>query len=139
MMHRSAEVEEHDELNEMNLTPFIDVMLVLLIIFMIAAQDSAVSQPVTLPGSTAERLVVPGKPCVVAVKADGTLLVNDQAVGQARLGQVLAAAGASPQDRILLLGDKAVSYERLMNALDGLRAAGYLHVGLVGMDQGEAK
>jgi biopolymer transport protein ExbD len=130
------EHDDEDELSEMNLTPFIDVILVLLIIFMIAAQATPVSQSVTLPGSKAEQLVPPKKPFVLAIRTDGQMTLNDRPLDQGKLGPALAAAGATPQDRILLMGDKAISYDRLMAALDGLRAGGYTKIGLVGVNDG---
>ena len=134
MSHR--ELDDEDELSEINLTPFIDVILVLLIIFMIAAQASTVSQSVTLPGSKAEQLTPAKKPFVLTVRVDGGLSLNDKPLGQNNLGAALAVAGANPQDRVLLAGDKAISYERLMATLDALRSAGYTKIGLVGMNEG---
>ncbi|GAA0555090.1 biopolymer transport protein ExbD [Rhizomicrobium palustre] len=131
--------EEDGELSEMNLTPFIDVILVLLIIFMIAAHSSAVSQTVDLPGSRAAPLAVTKPPVVLTIRADKSILLNDHPIGSTGLAVALARAGTDPKDRVLLAGDKAVSYDKLMEVLDDLRAGGYTHIGLVGVERGIAK
>ena len=139
MAMHNRESDDHDELSEMNLTPFIDVILVLLIIFMIAAQASTVSQSVTLPGSTAARLSPPKKPYLVAIHADGKVTLNDQPVAPGALAGSLTAAGAGPRDRVLLLGDQSISYKKLMSTLDSLRAGGFTQVGLVGVENGSTQ
>lgn len=133
-MHQRAD-EDLDEISEINLTPFIDVILVMLIIFMIAAQTSAVSQSVDLPGSRAEPLPQERKPITVTVRADQSFAIDDKPVAADRLGPTLVAGGAKPDDRILLLGDRALPYEGVMHALDTLRAAGFTRIALVGRER----
>ncbi len=127
--------EEIDEISEINLTPFIDVILVMLIIFMIAAQTSVVSQSVDLPGSRAEPLQQQRDPIAVTVRADLSFAVNDRTASADQVGPMLAAQGAKPDDRILLLGDKTLPYDGLMQALDTLRSAGYTRIALVGRER----
>lgn len=127
--------EELEESSEINLTPFIDVILVLLIIFMIAAQASSVSQQVDLPASKAQSRPLTEHPVIVTVQAGGTYTVNERQVAPADLAASLKAAGATPDDRILLIADRKMAYEGVMGALDALRDAGFSHVGLVARER----
>jgi biopolymer transport protein ExbD len=128
-----------DELHEINVTPFIDVMLVLLIIFMVAAPLSTVDVAVDLPVSTAKPMPRPDKPIYLTIKADSTLAVGEDPVQPALLQSAIdAATGMNRQQRIFLRADKTVPYGRLMTVMNLLRAAGYLKVSLVGLEGTEA-
>jgi len=130
--------DELGELHEINVTPFIDVMLVLLIIFMIAAPLATVDIAVDLPASTAQAEPRPDKPLTLTLKPDLTLLVDDDAV--ARDGLVAAldrATGGDRGQRVFVRADKTVAYGDLMNLMNALRDAGYLHVALVGLEAGK--
>jgi biopolymer transport protein ExbD len=130
-----SDEEESTELHEINVTPFIDVMLVLLIIFMVAAPLSTVDIGVDLPVSTAKPQPRPDKPIFLTIKADQTLILGDQPVAASRLGQALdAATHADRQKRLFLRADKRVAYGELMRVMNMLRSAGYLKVALVGLE-----
>ena len=125
-----------EEAHEINVTPFIDVMLVLLIIFMVAAPLATVSVPVQLPASRASATPEQQAPVYVTVQADLSLRVGEQPV--ARDGLAAALQSATRDDsaqRIFLRADSRVPYGELMATLDALRAAGYLKVALVGLQQ----
>ena len=120
---------------EINVTPFIDVMLVLLIIFMVAAPLATVDVKVDLPVSTAQPAPKPDKPVFLSIQADGRMLVGEREVSAATLGQAVeAATGGNREQRVFLRADKAITYDTIMQAMNGLRAAEYLHVALVGAE-----
>jgi biopolymer transport protein ExbD len=122
------------EMHEINVTPFIDVMLVLLIIFMVAAPLATVDILVNLPTSTAEPQPRPPAPQFLTVKADLTLALGDDAVEREGLGAALdGATGGDRDTRIFLRADKTVPYGEVMQVMNLLRAAGYLKVALVGL------
>ena len=124
------------ENHEINVTPFIDVMLVLLIIFMVAAPLATVDVPVDLPVSTAQRQPKPDTPLYLTLKADLSFVLKDQPVARDGLGAALdTATGAKKDERVFLRADKTVPYSELMQAMNLLRAAGYLKVALVGLEQ----
>ena len=130
--------EDLDELHEINVTPFIDVMLVLLIIFMIAAPLATVDISVNLPAANAEPSPRPDKPLFLTLKADLTVDLGNDAVNRAGLAVALdQAAGGDKEQRVFLRADKTVPYGELMTLMNKLRGAGYLHVALVGLDAGK--
>jgi biopolymer transport protein ExbD len=123
------------ELHEINVTPFIDVMLVLLIIFMVAAPLSTVDIAVDLPVSTAKPQPRPDKPLFLTIKADLSLAVGDDPVPAGQLAPSIdAATEMDRQKRIFLRADKSVPYGELMRVMNLLRGAGYLKVALVGLE-----
>lgn len=123
------------EAHEINVTPFIDVMLVLLIIFMVAAPLATVDIGVELPASTAMPPPRPDKPVFITVKPDLTISVGEQTITRDTLGSALDAATAGKRnDPVFLRADKTVNYGDLMEVMNLLRNAGYLKVALVGLD-----
>src|ERR1700748_1663102 len=125
------------ETHEINVTPFIDVILVLLIIFMVAAPLSTVDVNVDLPASTAQPAQRPDKPLFVTIKPDHTLNLGEQLVTREALGAALDAATSNDKtQRIFVRGDKTVSYGEVMEMMNTLRAAGYLKIALVGLEAG---
>ncbi|WP_037388499.1 TonB system transport protein ExbD [Serratia symbiotica] len=134
-MRLNEGLDDNGELHEINVTPFIDVMLVLLIIFMVAAPLATVDIRVNLPVSSAKPQPRPEKPVFLSVKADKQLYVGDQPVNVDQLLLVLdQRTQANKETTIFFQADKSVDYETLMSVMDTLRKAGYLKVGLVGME-----
>jgi len=128
-------VDDLVEAHEINVTPFIDVMLVLLIIFMVAAPLATVDIGVDLPASAVEPQPRPDKPVFVTLKPDLSVAVGDDVVARDALTGALDTATKGQKDeRIFLRADKAVSYGDLMNVMNLLRDAGYLKIALVGLD-----
>ncbi|MBN8955419.1 MAG: TonB system transport protein ExbD [Rhizobiales bacterium] len=131
--------DDLDQVHEINVTPFIDVILVLLIIFMIAAPLATVDVAVDLPTSTAKRQVRPDKPIFVTLQRDNVINLGETPVSREGLGSALDAATQGDKNkRIFLRADKTVSYGNLMQLMNSLRGAGYLKVALVGLESGEA-
>jgi biopolymer transport protein ExbD len=127
------------EIHEINVTPFIDVMLVLLIIFMVAVPLATVDVSVNLPTSTAEPQPRPDKPIFLTVKPDLTLALGDDPVARDTLGGALGAATEGDKERrIFLRADKTVPYGEVMEVMNLLRATGFLKVALVGLDKASA-
>ena len=135
-MAAAHEKDEIDEVHEINVTPFIDVMLVLLIIFMIAAPLATVDIAVNLPAANAAPQARPDKPVFLTVKPDLTLTLDEAQIARERLSSALdAATKGDREQRIFLRADKAVSYGDLMEVMNLLRAAGFLKVALVGLEK----
>jgi biopolymer transport protein ExbD len=136
-IHMSDASDDLPVNHEINVTPFIDVMLVLLIIFMVAAPLATVDVKVDLPVATAKPMAKPDKPVFLSIQADGRMLVGEREVTHADLGSAVQAATKSDRaQRIFLRADKSITYDRIMDAMNTLRAAGYLHVALVGAEAG---
>jgi biopolymer transport protein ExbD len=129
-----------DELSEINVTPFIDVMLVLLIIFMVAAPLSTVDVAVDLPVSNAQPQPRPDKPVFLTVKQDLTLALGNDEVPRSALQATLDQQTEHDREqRVFLRADGAVAYNELMKVMNLLRDAGYLKIALVGLeDTGQA-
>jgi biopolymer transport protein ExbD len=123
------------EVHEINVTPFIDVMLVLLIIFMVAAPLATVDIAVNLPASTAEPQPRPERPLYLTVKSDLSLALGENPVSRELLRGTLDAANGDKETRIFLRADKVVPYGEMMEVMNLLRAAGYLKVALVGLEK----
>jgi TonB system transport protein ExbD (group 1) len=130
-----AETDDFAELHEINVTPFIDVILVLLIVFMVAAPLATVDVPVDLPGSAAPRAARPVDPVYLTLRPDLGLVIGETPVARDALGPALAAAtGGDREARVFLRADGAVPYGELMAVMDLLRAAGHLKVALVAIE-----
>jgi biopolymer transport protein ExbD len=135
-MRLNEDLDDSGEMHDINVTPFIDVMLVLLIIFMVAAPLATVDVRVDLPASSSKPQPRPEKPVFLTVKADKQLYVGEQRVTPENLTSVLdQTTQADKQTTIFFQADKSVDYETLMSVMDTLRKSGYLKIGLVGMEQ----
>jgi biopolymer transport protein ExbD len=127
--------EDLSVVHEINVTPFIDVILVLLIIFMIAAPLATVDVAVDLPTSNAQRQPRPDQPIFLTVKSDLTLSLGDSLVSRSGLQSALDAMSKGDRtQRVFLRADKTVAYGQLMETMNLLRTAGYLKVALVGLE-----
>lgn len=130
-----SEGDDLQENHEINVTPFIDVMLVLLIIFMVAAPLATVDVKVDLPASTAKPVPRPDQPVYLSIKEDTSLYLDNQQIDPAQLGAALDRLTAGDKQKtIFVRGDKGVDYADLMSVMDNLRGAGYLKIGLVGLE-----
>src|SRR5476649_2436415 len=115
--------DDLNEIHEINVTPFIDVILVLLIIFMIAAPLATVDISVDLPTSNAEQQSRPDKPLILTLKSDLSLMLDNDAVSRPALAAALMqTTRGDKQQRVFLRADKTVSYGELMTLMNELRA-----------------
>jgi biopolymer transport protein ExbD len=136
-MHTGGDSDTDDlvETHDINVTPFIDVILVLLIIFMVAAPLATVDLAVELPTSSATPQPRPDKPVYLTVRPDLMLAIGEATITRDGLSPALDAATQGDHDaRLFVRADKSVSYGDLMGVLDALRLAGYLKVALVGIE-----
>ena len=139
-MRLNENLDDNGEMHEINVTPFIDVMLVLLIIFMVAAPLATVDVKVNLPASSSQPQPRPEKPIYLSVKADNSLFVgNDPVTEETMIVQLDAATEGKKDTTIFFRADKTVDYATMMKVMDSLRQAGYLKIGLVGEENAKAK
>src|ERR1700688_4095446 len=118
--------------SDINVTPFVDVMLVLLIVFMVTAPLLTVGVPVDLPKTKAQALSQDREPLSVSVRRDGSIYLQNTRVSEDDLVPRLTAIAANGYDqRIFVRGDKAVDYGRVMEIMALISAAGFTHIGLV--------
>lgn len=131
-----GDADDLAETHDINITPFIDVMLVLLIIFMVAAPLSTVDIPVELPVAVAEPPQRPAEPVFITITEDLALSVGARATTLERLYIDVGIATRQKRDtRIYIRADKSVPYGAFMDVMNRLRADGFLKVGLVGLDE----
>ena len=134
-MHLNENLDDNGEMHDINVTPFIDVMLVLLIIFMVAAPLATVDVKVNLPASTSTE-----KPVYLSVKADNSMFIgNDPVTDETMITALNALTEGKKDTTIFFRADKTVDYETLMKVMDTLHQAGYLKIGLVGEETAKAK
>ena len=128
--------DDGSELHEINVTPFIDVMLVLLIIFMVAAPLATVDIAVNLPTSAVEQQPRPPMPLYLSIKEDLSLALGEVIVSRDDLPGALDAAASGDRDiRVFVRADKAVPYGEVMAVMNLLRGAGYLKIALVALQK----
>lgn len=128
----------HRPMSEINVTPMVDVMLVLLIVFMVTAPLMTVGVPVDLPKSEAGNLSGQEEPLVVSVNADGKIFLQETQIKVADLApRLVAISGNNPEARIFIRGDQAINYGRVMEVMSKINAAGFTRVGLVARAPGQ--
>ncbi len=128
------------EVHDINVTPFIDVMLVLLIIFMVAAPLATVDTPVNLPWSSAQQLPRPDKPVHITLKPDLTLALGDDPVTLDALPAALdRLTGSNKNEHIFLRVDRTVPYGAFHQLIQTVRTAGYLKFDFLGLETRDAK
>ena len=119
-------------MSDINVTPMVDVMLVLLIIFMVAAPLLTSGVPVDLPQTAAKELNTESKPITVTVKPDGALFLGEDPIsGDALLGAVNPRAAGNMEQRLYIRGDATAQYGAIMEVMGALSGAGYAHIGLI--------
>jgi TonB system transport protein ExbD (group 1) len=130
---------EEEQNHTINVTPFVDVMLVLLIIFMVAAPMAAVSVKVALPPAVAKPHPNPPKPVYISLQANGRIFIQDHQTDLATLGDDLRATLGErrnpTKERIFIRGDKDVLYGDFMGVMNMLQDNGFYSVALVGEDK----
>ena len=126
--------------NEINVTPFVDVMLVLLIIFMVAAPLASVSIKVSLPPANAPPQVKPPRVVYISIKENGDLFIGDFPTDLSELPDALrlamgVAPGAQTTERVFIRGDENVEYGKFLEVMNTLQDNGFYSVALVGEDR----
>ncbi|RXH35349.1 MULTISPECIES: TonB system transport protein ExbD [Bradyrhizobium] len=130
-----GEDDDFSETHDINVTPFIDVILVLLIIFMVAAPLSTVDLPIDLPTSSATPQKKPDKPTYLSIKPDLTLAIGENPVQRAELIGTLDGLSDMSKDKyVFLRADRSVPYGELMGVMELLRSGGYTRVKLVALE-----
>jgi biopolymer transport protein TolR len=132
MIERGRRSRRRRPISEINVTPFVDVMLVLLIVFMVTAPLLTVGVPVDLPKTRAQALSQDREPLSVTIKSNGQIFLQNTPVAEGDLVPKLTAIAANGYDqRVFVRGDKSVDYGRVMEVMGMLSAAGFTHIGLV--------
>ena len=124
--------DRYQPLSEINVTPMVDVMLVLLVIFMVTAPLLTVSVPLDLPKSRVTTLTEPKKPIIISLNRSGEVFIGNERIDSSDLEQRLADLAAEDQTRIVYVrGDQTISYAQLMDVLGMVNRAGFSKVSLV--------
>lgn len=125
--------KSHRPMSEINVTPFVDVMLVLLIIFMVAAPLLSTGVPIELPKTTANALPAEDEqPLTISLTADGRIMIQETEVDFATLVPKLRAIAAEREnDKVFLRADGSISYENVMQVMGALNTGGFNSIGLV--------
>jgi len=118
-------------MSEINVTPFVDVVLVLLIIFMVAAPMLTAGVPIDLPQTSAAEMDVEREPVTVSVTPDGVIYIGEDEVALADLAGRLGEQQLSPESRIYVRGDTTANYGVVMQVMGALSGAGYSRIGLI--------
>ncbi len=128
--------KRHMPVSEINVTPFVDVMLVLLIIFMVAAPLLTVGVPIDLPETQAKSLPTETQPITISVKDDGKVYIQDNEISEDEVVPKLEAIAKNGyEERIFMRGDRAANYGTVMKIMARVSAAGYKRIGLVTLQE----
>ncbi len=123
---------KRQQLSEINVTPFVDVMLVLLVIFMIAAPLMTVGVPIDLPRSQAKQLNTPSEPLTISINKQGEVFLQEEKMGLDDLTNKLLAISQLPEEeRIYIRGDEGINYGLIMQVMGKLNSAGFRRIALV--------
>jgi biopolymer transport protein TolR len=126
----------HMPMAEINVTPFVDVMLVLLIVFMITAPLLTVGVPIDLPETQAKQLEGDSEPITVSIRADGKIYLQDAEVDADKLVATLQAIARNGlNERVFVRGDRSADYGTIMRVMGRLNSAGYKKIGLVTLEE----
>jgi TolR protein len=124
--------DRYQPLSEINVTPMVDVMLVLLVIFMVTAPLLTVSVPLDLPKSRVTTLTEPKKPIIISLNRSGEVFIGNEQIDSSDLEQRLTGFAAEDSSRIVYVrGDQTISYAQLMDVLGMVNRAGFSKVSLV--------
>ncbi len=119
-------------MSQINVTPFVDVMLVLLVVFMITAPLLTVGVPVELPKSTAPEVSGNDEPLAVSIDASGVIFLQDTEISLEELGpRLVAVTERNPEARIFVRGDKSIDYGMVMSVMGALAEAGFTNLALI--------
>ncbi len=119
-------------MSEINVTPFVDVMLVLLIVFMVTAPLLAAGVPVDLPEADASPLALEREPIAITIDVEGRVFLKEDEISvDSLVASLTEATGGNFEERIYVRGDRAASYGTIMYVMGILNSAGFNHIGLV--------
>jgi len=122
----------YQPMSEINVTPFVDVMLVLLVVFMITAPLLTVGVEIDLPKAESEALSGDDEPLTVSIDAEGQLFLQESRIALDELGpKLIAITGENPEARIFIRGDRAIDYGRVMQVMSTINMAGFTRVALI--------
>ncbi len=128
----NSRTARYQPMSEINVTPFVDVMLVLLVVFMITAPLLTVGVEVDLPKAESEALSGDDEPLTVSIDAEGQLFLQESRIALDELGpKLIAITGENPEARIFIRGDRAIDYGRVMQVMSTINMAGFTRVALI--------
>ncbi len=125
-------IRKNSPISDINVTPFVDVMLVLLIVFMVTAPLLTVGVPIELPKTDAKQMGEESEPLTITLDKEGNIYIQEMEIAFSELGEKLEAIGMGNYDqKIYINGDKNINYEMLMKVMAKINSAGYTSIGLV--------
>jgi biopolymer transport protein TolR len=128
----NGQTARYQPMSEINVTPFVDVMLVLLVVFMITAPLLTVGVEIDLPKAESEALSGDDEPLTVSIDAEGQLFLQETQIEIDELGpKLIAITGENPEARIFIRGDQAIDYGRVMQVMSTINMAGFTKVALI--------